>query len=130
MIHILKGAFLLQQLKFIPFLFIIGALLLAACSAEDESPKTSNDNEQKETNVNQKENIEKDSGNQNKADSVNENNQETNAAGTKVVDNPTDPLVLVNKQHALPDGYIPPDLEFPEVRFPFTEDVPKKQMRK
>ncbi|ASK61445.1 carboxypeptidase [Virgibacillus phasianinus] len=47
-----------------------------------------------------------------------------------VVDNPTDMLVLVNKSHALPDGYIPEDLIAPNVRFPFTEDLPKRYMRK
>lgn len=38
--------------------------------------------------------------------------------------------VLVNKQHALPDGYEPDDLVVPDVRFPFVEDDPKKQLRK
>lgn len=46
------------------------------------------------------------------------------------VHNPKDMLVLVNKNHALPDGYEPPDLTAPNVRFPFTEDLPKKYMRK
>jgi len=38
--------------------------------------------------------------------------------------------VLVNKEYALPDGYEPKDLVVPNVRFPFTEDDPKKQLRK
>src|SRR5699024_12212899 len=37
---------------------------------------------------------------------------------------------LVNKEHALPSDYLPEDLVVPDVRFPFTEDVPKKQLRK
>lgn len=37
--------------------------------------------------------------------------------------------VLVNKEHALPDGYEPADLTVPDVRFPFEEDDPKKQLR-
>src|SRR5699024_3105042 len=37
---------------------------------------------------------------------------------------------LVNKEHALPNDYLPEDLVVPDVRFPFTEDVPKKQLRK
>src|SRR5699024_9241549 len=46
------------------------------------------------------------------------------------VGNPKSKLVLVNKNHALPDGYEPPDLKIPDVPFPFDEDIPKKYMRK
>lgn len=46
-----------------------------------------------------------------------------------VTGNPYEILVLVNKEHALPDNFIPEDLVTPNVRFPFTEDLPKKQMR-
>jgi D-alanyl-D-alanine carboxypeptidase len=49
---------------------------------------------------------------------------------TKIVENPYEILSLVNKQHALPADYIPNDLVTPNVRFPFTEDLPKKQLRK
>lgn len=38
--------------------------------------------------------------------------------------------VLVNKEHALPEDYEPKDLVVPDVRFPFIEDDPKKQLRK
>jgi zinc D-Ala-D-Ala carboxypeptidase len=44
--------------------------------------------------------------------------------------NPTSILVLVNKKHPLPAGYVPPDLVTPNVPFPFKEDLPKKKMRK
>ncbi|SES99357.1 D-alanyl-D-alanine carboxypeptidase [Oceanobacillus limi] len=44
--------------------------------------------------------------------------------------NPYEVLALVNKNHALPADYEPEDLVVPNVRFPFEEDVPKKQMRK
>ncbi|WP_284140826.1 MULTISPECIES: D-alanyl-D-alanine carboxypeptidase family protein [unclassified Virgibacillus] len=46
------------------------------------------------------------------------------------VSNPYEILVLVNKSHALPETFIPEDLVTPAVRFPFSEDLPKKQMRK
>ena len=49
---------------------------------------------------------------------------------TNPVENPYDVLALVNKEHALPSDYLPEDLVVPDVRFPFTEDVPKKQLRK
>lgn len=61
---------------------------------------------------------------------LNQPEEETNADGSAIVDNPYEILSLVNKQNALPDGYIPEDLVVPNVRFPFTEDLPKKQMRK
>src|SRR5699024_5786972 len=50
--------------------------------------------------------------------------------GKIVTDNPYDVLVLVNKENALPEDFTPEDLVIPDVRFPFTEDLPKKQMRK
>src|SRR5699024_11151454 len=46
------------------------------------------------------------------------------------VGNPKSKLVLVNKNHALPDGYEPKDLKIPDVPFPFDEYIPKKYMRK
>lgn len=49
---------------------------------------------------------------------------------SKVIENPYEVLSLVNKQHALPADYIPNDLVIPNVRFPFIEDLPKKQLRK
>src|SRR5699024_2355749 len=48
---------------------------------------------------------------------------------TKISENPYDGLALINKEHALPAEYIPEDLVTPDVRFPFTEDLPNKQMR-
>lgn len=42
----------------------------------------------------------------------------------------TDILVLVNKQHSLPADYVPANLVQPKIPFPFSEDLPKKLMRK
>jgi len=50
-------------------------------------------------------------------------------AGTEIIANPYDQLALINKEHALPEDYIPEDMVVPNVPFPFTEDLPKKQMR-
>lgn len=47
----------------------------------------------------------------------------------ETVENPYDILVLVNKTYALPDHFEPVDLTVPNVRFPFDEDDPKKQLR-
>ncbi len=50
-------------------------------------------------------------------------------SGTEIIANPYDQLGLINKEHALPEDYIPEDLVIPDVPFPFAEDLPKKQMR-
>jgi D-alanyl-D-alanine carboxypeptidase len=39
-------------------------------------------------------------------------------------------LILVNKNHRLPSTYVPSDLITVNVPFPFSEDLPKKKMRK
>lgn len=53
----------------------------------------------------------------------------TTTSGSEVLGNPFDLLAIVNKSNALPEDYVPNDLVVPEVRFPFTEDLPKKQLR-
>ena len=61
---------------------------------------------------------------------ISEKNITTDKDHVLKVGNPKSKLVLVNKNHALPDGYEPPDLKIPDVPFPFDEDIPKKYMRK
>jgi LAS superfamily LD-carboxypeptidase LdcB len=56
-------------------------------------------------------------------------NQTTNPNAIQVVSNPTSVTVLVNKTHKLPDGYIPPDLVYPNVKFPYSEKIEKREMR-
>lgn len=51
-------------------------------------------------------------------------------SGKTITGNPYEILVLVNKEHALPEDFLPEDLVIPDIPFPFTEDLPKKQMRK
>lgn len=48
---------------------------------------------------------------------------------TPTIENPYDVLALVNKNYALPSDYTPEDLVVPNIRFPFDEDDPKKQLR-
>lgn len=48
----------------------------------------------------------------------------------QVVSNPHEILVLVNKEHSLPDGFKPKNLVVPDVKFPFEGFHQKKQMRK
>jgi len=47
----------------------------------------------------------------------------------KMVENPDDILVLVNKEYNLPADYVPPDLVQPDIPFSFSEDLLKKKMR-
>lgn len=48
----------------------------------------------------------------------------------RIVQNPEDLVVLVNKLNALPYYYVPPDLTVPNVPFSFEEFLPQRQMRK
>ncbi len=58
-----------------------------------------------------------------------EEKQNHNGNNSNIVSNPSSILVLVNKNNQLPADYVPNNLVNPNVRFPFTEDLPKKQMR-
>lgn len=58
-------------------------------------------------------------------------NQLKEVNGLQVIQNPENPLVLVNKQFALPSDYTPPDLVRPAVPFSFgNQDIEKSYMRK
>ncbi|MGY4691735.1 M15 family metallopeptidase [Salibacterium sp. K-3] len=46
-----------------------------------------------------------------------------------VLQNPAALDALVNREYHLPSEYVPEDLTVPDVRFPYEEDVPKKQLR-
>jgi LAS superfamily LD-carboxypeptidase LdcB len=50
--------------------------------------------------------------------------------GKPTVKNPTDTLVLINKERNLPSDWSPDDLIIPNVSFPFKEDTPVKYLRK
>ncbi|WP_338447897.1 M15 family metallopeptidase [Niallia oryzisoli] len=51
--------------------------------------------------------------------------------GKNVIQNPTNMMVLVNKEFALPDGYEPDDLVRPNVAFSFgDQDIEKSYLRK
>ncbi|AGK54382.1 carboxypeptidase YodJ [Bacillus sp. 1NLA3E] len=58
-------------------------------------------------------------------------NKIQDVAGKRVIQNPLNLLALVNKQFALPDGYVPNDLTRPNVDFSFgNKDIEKSYMRK
>lgn len=57
------------------------------------------------------------------------NTTRVDPSGLQVITNPDSILVLVNKQRNLPADYVPSNLVIPNVRFPFTEDEPRKFMR-
>ncbi|QKY71131.1 D-alanyl-D-alanine carboxypeptidase family protein [Lentibacillus sp. CBA3610] len=48
---------------------------------------------------------------------------------SNIVSNPHEILSLINKENSLPDGFEPVNLVVPDVRFPFEDFLPKKQMR-
>ncbi|WP_229106654.1 M15 family metallopeptidase [Paenibacillus sp. 1001270B_150601_E10] len=50
--------------------------------------------------------------------------------GKAIVNNAESMLVVVNKERSLPDGYEPPDLVEPNVKFSFSEEHEKRHMRK
>ncbi|SFQ33909.1 M15 family metallopeptidase [Salibacterium halotolerans] len=47
-----------------------------------------------------------------------------------VLKNPSALDTLVNREYRLPADYVPEDLTVPDVRFPYEENVPKRQVRK
>ncbi|MGJ7921677.1 M15 family metallopeptidase [Neobacillus sp. LXY-4] len=58
-------------------------------------------------------------------------NQIEQVNGKNIIKNPLNVLALVNKQYALPDGYLPNDLVRPNVMFSFgNQDIEKSYMRK
>lgn len=50
--------------------------------------------------------------------------------GVPTVTNPDSREVVVNKERALPDGYRPPDLVYPNVPFSFSERIEKRMLRR
>ncbi|ABR49453.1 peptidase M15B and M15C, D,D-carboxypeptidase VanY/endolysin [Alkaliphilus metalliredigens QYMF] len=59
-----------------------------------------------------------------------EKTTDVNSAGEQIVMNYNSIYTLVNKERMLPADYEPRDLVVPAVPFPFTEDHPKKYLRK
>lgn len=58
-------------------------------------------------------------------------NQVLEVDGKKLIQNPDNPLILVNKVFSLPQDYVPEDLVRPNVEFSFGDkDVEKSYMRK
>lgn len=53
-----------------------------------------------------------------------------NVSNNSYITEPNSILVLVNKKYRLSPDYVPPDLTQPEINFTFSEDLPKKFMRK
>ncbi|MFC5647764.1 D-alanyl-D-alanine carboxypeptidase family protein [Paenibacillus solisilvae] len=55
------------------------------------------------------------------------------AGGTddiQAVADPESDTVLINKQHMLPEGYLPAELVYPNVKFTFNEKIEKRMLRK
>ncbi|MBM7644483.1 LAS superfamily LD-carboxypeptidase LdcB [Scopulibacillus daqui] len=115
------------------------ALILSGCSIDStaSTQKSSNDTSRHEEKAEQsahKNDAQEKSKQQDQSN--HKKNQEdklqTSASGNKVtvVSNPKSNLVLVNKTHKLPDGYQPPDLTIPHVKFPYDGKYEKMHLRK
>ncbi|MFA9556574.1 M15 family metallopeptidase [Evansella sp. AB-rgal1] len=59
-----------------------------------------------------------------------EENLQSSDDAVPVITNPTSFLLIVNKERKLPDGFIPPDLTVPNVRFSFSGNDEKRYLRK
>ncbi|GAA0490569.1 LD-carboxypeptidase LdcB [Salinibacillus aidingensis] len=60
---------------------------------------------------------------------ANDKNEKPDENGIVTLSDPTAIDLVVNKQRKLPDGFVPPDLVEPDVRFSFDEWREKRQMR-
>lgn len=92
---------------------------------DKDKENTSEEKDDKDTKKNIDENNEKE-----KKKNYLEETIEVNSEGKKIITNPSDTLVLVNKNRNLPSDYIPEDLVVPNVPFYFEEELPKKHLRK
>lgn len=102
---------------------VTGTILLGACSAAEE-PIT----EKEETNTPEKESEAKETGPVLDASYFNEVEE---IEGIQFIQNPENPLVLVNKEYSFQSDYTPPDLVRPNVTYSFgDQDIEKSYMRK
>lgn len=124
-------------------LLTVGSLLLlAGCSAGAEGSQDAATQKEKEVATEQQvpSKEKKDTGEQKQGQTAEKGKMTLEAAyfndivevnGRKVIQNPTNMLVLVNKEFGLPDGYAPEDLVRPNVPFSFgDQDIEKSYMRK
>ncbi|WP_046173647.1 M15 family metallopeptidase [Domibacillus indicus] len=108
-------------------LTLAAAILLAGCAAAEEKPE--NKTEQTETTAPAKTPAEEKTAGP--VISASYFNQLKEVDGVQVIQNPENPLVLVNKEFALPSDYTPPDLVRPKVKYSFgDQDIEKSYMRK
>lgn len=116
--------------RWIVALTCTATVIIAGCSGgeTDTEPSDSKEKETEEVSTDTTEDVEQSSPEEETAEeealaeppAVDENG---------VLEDPYDLLALVNKEHHLPSDYEPNDLTVPDVRFPYEEDVPKKQLR-
>lgn len=104
---------------------LVTILLISGCTTNSSPETTETTTSQKEE---EKEEVVADDTEEEIPEPIEETEEESEV---EVIDyeTPESLTVLVNKQHALPAGYEPADLTVPDVRFPFEEEDPKKQLR-
>ncbi|MCP3763112.1 M15 family metallopeptidase [Domibacillus sp. A3M-37] len=105
-------------------LTLAAVVLLAGCTSAEEETAT----ETEQTAPAEKPAAEKETGPVIDASYFNELKE---VDGLQVIQNPENPLVLVNKEFALPSAYTPPDLVRPNVQYSFgDQDIEKSYMRR
>lgn len=104
---------------------LLSFMMLSSCSSDENVPthEEAQTDEAEETIADTEENLTN--------DSTDATEEESESLRDKIDYTSPDSIhVLVNKEHTLPSDYTPTDLVVPDVRFPFAEDDPKKQLRK
>ncbi|GGE52425.1 putative carboxypeptidase YodJ [Pullulanibacillus camelliae] len=112
----------------------LGVLLLIAGCSSDKSSQSEQKQSEKKTEQNKTESPADKGSSEKKADKKSQENKQPTPVkrdkdGLIIDQNPESLLVLVNKTHKLPDGYVPPNLVYPDVRFPYSDMIEKRQVR-
>lgn len=111
----------------IMIIILLFSSVLISCTNEEEKEVFNNTKENDNSEMYQEENDGEDTNEEN-TEKMDDGFEQLN--GNKLdYETPDSIHVLVNKSNALPADYTPDDLVVPDVRFPFTEDDPKKQLR-
>ncbi len=103
---------------------LTAAVFLGGCAPDEEKPVP----EKKQEAANKKPAAKKEAG---PVIETSYFNQLKEVDDLQVIQNPENPMVLVNKEFSLPSDYTPPDLVRPAVQFSFgNQDIEKSYMRK
>jgi zinc D-Ala-D-Ala carboxypeptidase len=103
------------------------ASLLMACGHDEPKHEKATKHEAVKKTANKEKNKQTAKDNQDSNATV--DSSQISQTGIIVINNPKSILALVNKTHKLPDGYIPDNLVYPNVPFPYADKIEKREMR-